>query len=139
MFVFIRVHENIGTSKGLRGCIKKLKIGRRPMELSKDDLVLKTHEIYECGEDVCEVRPCVNDGRCVFLGPEAYRCVCGPHHVGEFCEKSTEPCHSNPCEFGSTCTALNALTYACECPPGRSGSRCELGGKFFNEFIESIC
>jgi agrin len=124
-----RVYQNIGTSQGLRGCIRKLKIGRRPVELhvNKDDWVLNTRGVSECGESPCKASPCANEGKCVLITPETYRCECGPHYVGEFCEKPIEPCRSNPCKHGSTCKPLNSEAYICECPPGRTGSRCEMG------------
>ncbi|XP_063914885.1 agrin-like isoform X2 [Zophobas morio] len=129
---YTRVYENIGTDRGLRGCIRKLKIGRRPIELhvNRDDWVLDTRGVAECGDNPCKSSPCSNRGDCVLVTPETYQCECDLHHVGEFCEKPIEPCRSNPCKFGSTCTALSSDAYVCECPVGRTGPRCEMEDKY---------
>lgn len=52
-----RIFENIGTSIGFVGCIKKLKIGRHVVQLKHqhDSIVQKVHDVKECAELVkCE-------------------------------------------------------------------------------------
>ena len=45
--------ENIGTDMGLMGCIRKLKIGRRLVELheGQDVMVERVSGVRECGEN----------------------------------------------------------------------------------------
>lgn len=95
--------------------------------MNKDDWVLNTQGIFECGEDLCKGSPCVNNGQCVSITPGSYRCDCGPHYIGDFCEKFIDPCDSNPCKYSSTCTALNSDSYVCKCSPDRTGFKCDIG------------
>lgn len=122
-----RVYENIGTDKGLEGCIKKLKIGRQEIELhmNQQDWVLKIQDIHDCSEHACSQSPCQNNGKCLPVD-ETFSCDCLSLYTGDFCEKLINPCVSSPCQYGSKCKA-HLETFICECPPGRSGSRCEIG------------
>ncbi|KAF5294801.1 hypothetical protein FQA39_LY00285, partial [Lamprigera yunnana] len=125
---FTKVFDNIGTSQGFQGCIKKLRIGRRNVDLheNKDELVLNVHGIQECGENPCSSVPCLNGGVCLPLDSTRYRCDCKQSFLGDFCENRLDPCLSNPCKGGSTCDSLSTGKYFCKCPPGRKGSACEL-------------
>lgn len=126
---FYRVYDNIGTDQGLQGCIRKLKIGRKTVELheNRDELVINTDSVHECGENPCSSVPCQNGGVCYPIDSELYRCECTSLFVGNFCENMIDPCLSNPCKAGSTCDSLNTGKFFCKCPPGRKGDTCELG------------
>ncbi|XP_030748435.1 agrin-like isoform X2 [Sitophilus oryzae] len=124
---YTRVFENIGTDKGFEGCIKKMKIGRQEIELHmfRDDMVLETKGIHDCGQHACENSPCLNDGKCSPM-EDLFRCDCPQQFSGKFCEKLVDPCMSNPCAFGARCKAYDQDTYVCHCKPGRVGKRCEV-------------
>ncbi|XP_018333493.1 agrin isoform X1 [Agrilus planipennis] len=123
-----KVYENIGTNQGLRGCIRRLKIGRRGVKLNGDvdDFVLGVQGIQECGSDPCSGSPCQNDGICQAVDSELYRCECGPSFIGDFCENVIDPCLSNPCKGGSECFSLDTENFMCQCPAGRKGRTCDL-------------
>lgn len=119
-----RVFENIGTDKGLRGCIRKLKIGRRSFEFREDN-VIQTEGVHECGESPCVSVPCQNGGTCEAIDSILFRCYCTQYYTGDFCETAVDPCLSNPCELGSQCESVGPGRSICKCPPGRKGENCE--------------
>ncbi|XP_031335468.1 agrin-like isoform X3 [Photinus pyralis] len=125
---YTRVYENIGTDQGFQGCIRKLKIGRRIVELqdSKDELVLNVQGVLECGQNPCSSLPCLNGGICSALDSIQYRCDCKPPYIGNFCENMVDACLSNPCKGGSTCSVLQSGGYDCKCPTGLKGNNCDL-------------
>ncbi|XP_048504803.1 agrin-like isoform X3 [Athalia rosae] len=61
-----KVYENIGTSHGLLGCIRKLEINRKLIDLhvGHDKDVLETYRVKECGENPCADLPCHNGATC---------------------------------------------------------------------------
>lgn len=64
---FSRVYDNIGTKHGLLGCIRKLKINQKSLDLhigqnNKD--VLETYRIKECEKNACANLPCKNGATC---------------------------------------------------------------------------
>ncbi|KAK7792852.1 hypothetical protein R5R35_009634 [Gryllus longicercus] len=122
-----KVFENIGTTTGLMGCIRKLKVGRRLVELHEglDSLVEEASGVHECGENPCSSMPCHHGGTCHAIDSEHYRCACTEHFTGNYCESRVNPCLSNPCTFGSTCEALPQGGFMCKCPPGRKGKSCQ--------------
>ncbi|XP_015598499.1 agrin isoform X2 [Cephus cinctus] len=63
---YTKVYENIGTSHGLLGCIRKLKINRIPVDLhmGQDKDILETYRVKECGENACANLPCQNGATC---------------------------------------------------------------------------
>lgn len=121
---YTRIFENVGTDKGLRGCIRKIKIGRRTLEF-KEDSLLQAEGIHECGESPCASVPCKNGGSCLALDPVMFRCECTPHYTGDFCETAVDPCLSNPCNIGSVCDPIVPGRFICKCQPGRRGNNCE--------------
>ncbi|XP_067005728.2 agrin-like [Anabrus simplex] len=122
-----KVFENVGTTMGLMGCVRKLKIGRRLVELHEglDSMVEEVRGVRECGENPCSSMPCYNSGTCHAIDSERYRCACTQEFTGNFCESRVNPCISNPCTFGSTCEALPQGGFMCKCPPGRKGKACQ--------------
>ncbi|KAF4521048.1 hypothetical protein B566_EDAN008120 [Ephemera danica] len=121
---------------GLIGCIRKLKIGRRVVELhaGRDPHVERTEGVHECGENPCSGLPCHNSGTCLAIDSERYRCVCNAGYTGDVCEVQVAPCASSPCAAGSTCLELPvvsssgaalasasgtpAAAFSCQCLPG---------------------
>ncbi|CAG2057628.1 unnamed protein product, partial [Timema podura] len=122
-----KVFENLGTTMGLMGCIRKLKIGRRTVELHEghDIMVEKVVGVRECGENPCSSVPCFNRGTCHAIDSEKYHCTCTTEFSGDYCENRLNPCLSNPCTLESTCEALPQGGFMCKCPPGRKGKSCQ--------------
>ncbi|KAK6622158.1 hypothetical protein RUM44_001965 [Polyplax serrata] len=125
---YTRVFENIGTNRGLTGCIRKLKIGRHIVEMheGRDQLIEKVVGVMECGENPCSLLPCNNSGTCFAIDSEKYLCNCMDEYTGQHCETWMNPCESSPCGFGSTCDPQVQGGFLCHCQPGRSGTLCEL-------------
>ncbi|CAH1955675.1 unnamed protein product [Acanthoscelides obtectus] len=121
-----RIYENIGTDKGLQGCIRKLKLGRQEVGLNihQSDWVLKTEGIYDCSQHACTATPCRNKGRCFEMG-DLFTCACAPHYQGDVCEKTDDPCASNPCHYRSKCRP-HLGSFLCDCLPGTFGKNCEI-------------
>lgn len=120
------MYENIGINSGLHGCIRKLKVGRRTVELQehRDEAVVRSRGIHECGETPCASMLCQNGGKCVELDSDLYQCECKPAYSGDFCEHKTNPCKPNPCN-GGTCEVLGGKA-KCKCPPEKKGEKCEV-------------
>ncbi|XP_065218165.1 agrin-like isoform X2 [Planococcus citri] len=106
-----KVFENIGTSAGFVGCVKKLKIGRHIVKLKDkhDSIVQKVHDIKECTDLV----KCENNTNL---------CNC----IGGICEVENNPCNLNPCQYGSICEPLLQGSYMCNCLPGYKSNSCEI-------------
>jgi coxsackievirus/adenovirus receptor len=122
-----KVFENIGTALGLMGCIRKLKIGRRLVELheGQDVMVERVVGVRECGENPCSSLPCLHGATCHAIDSDKFRCACTQEFTGELCEERLDPCLSQPCTAGSTCDALPQGGFICMCPPGRKGNLCQ--------------
>lgn len=119
LFQFHRVFENIGTNVGLHGCIRKLRIGRKTVELHerRDEWVVRTEGIRECDDNPCSSSPCLNGGTCKTIDTnEVYRCECSDHYTGDLCQDFIDPCLSNPCGDGMTCVAYRDGKFSCSCP-----------------------
>ncbi|XP_043286401.1 agrin-like isoform X3 [Venturia canescens] len=63
---YTRLYENIGTSHGFLGCIRKLKIDRVTVDLhmGKHKEILETYRIRECNDNACAALPCQNGATC---------------------------------------------------------------------------
>ncbi|RWS04342.1 agrin-like protein [Dinothrombium tinctorium] len=125
-----RVFENIGVKQGFVGCLYKLRIGRKDVDIrypgSKD--IIKVHNVHDCEDMPCTNNPCKNGGICL---PErapnygSYSCSCDSGFTGKHCEIEVNPCgHENPCMKGATCTKLPQGGFSCLCPPGKTGKLC---------------
>ena len=80
-----RVFENIGTALGLMGCIRKLKIGRRLVELheGQDVMVERVVGVRECGENPCSSLPCLHGATCHAIDSDKFRCACTQEFTGQ--------------------------------------------------------
>ncbi|XP_070168751.1 agrin isoform X6 [Polyergus mexicanus] len=63
---YTKVYDNIGTSHGFLGCIRKLKINRNNVDLhvGRDKDVLESYRVKECGDNACANLPCQNGATC---------------------------------------------------------------------------
>lgn len=80
-----RVFENTGTALGLMGCIRKLKIGRRLVELheGQDVMVERVVGVRECGENPCSSLPCLHGATCHAIDSDKFRCACTQEFSGQ--------------------------------------------------------
>lgn len=125
-----KILENIGVKQGFIGCLHRIRVGAREMDLSipgsRD--VIKSFELTDCSENPCSGNPCKNDANCFpdRSDAESFSCYCEQGFTGKRCEIKITTCGSdNPCVRGSTCTKLpDASSFSCLCPPGRSGTLC---------------
>uniref|UniRef100_A0A6P7FT13 Agrin-like n=1 Tax=Diabrotica virgifera virgifera TaxID=50390 RepID=A0A6P7FT13_DIAVI len=101
---YTRVYDNIGTSKGFQGCIKKLRIGRQEVEIHmrQEEWVLEVSGIYDCSDHACKFSPCQNKGKCL-ESDQLFQCDCPPKFTGEYCEKFEGPCIGEQCMFATDC------------------------------------
>ncbi|XP_034935622.1 agrin-like isoform X2 [Chelonus insularis] len=63
---YSRVYKNIGTSQGLLGCIRELKVNGFLIDLhiGQAKNVLETYRVKECRENACANLPCQNGATC---------------------------------------------------------------------------
>jgi EGF-like domain len=129
----------MGTSTGLVGCVRKLKIGRRVVELhaGRDPLVERSSGVRECGENPCSGLPCRNAGTCLAIDSDKFRCACAAGFTGDSCDSQVAPCASSPCAAGATCVELGSgAAFICQCPPGRKGRTCQQGTRHLHFLVK---
>ncbi|XP_057656608.1 agrin-like isoform X3 [Diorhabda carinulata] len=126
-----RVYENIGTSKGFQGCIKRFKIGRQDVEIHirQEDWILEVNGVYDCSKHACKMLPCENHGKCIKLD-RLFKCECQASYSGEFCENS---CLEGKCHFKTECNHGNYGTSCQEEFKSLRGLTPEFNG---NSFIQ---
>ncbi len=122
---------------GFRGCLRRLKIGFREVNVQSQSEPLaieRSGQLRECGRSACEDLPCHNRGTCMETGEKSgeFACLCAQGFQGRTCEQVSydgNPCESSPCEAGGTCTRQSDGGYTCKCPPSRRGRLCQEHGK----------
>jgi hypothetical protein len=70
---------------GLMGCVRKLKIGRRLVELheGQDAMVERVFGVRECGENPCSSLPCLHGATCHAIDSDKFWCACTPEYSGQ--------------------------------------------------------
>lgn len=66
------------------GCIRRLKIGRKVVELheGRDSMVEEVNNIKECGDNPCANLPCHNGATCHPIDAHKFRCACSSNFTG---------------------------------------------------------
>ncbi|CAL4160851.1 unnamed protein product, partial [Meganyctiphanes norvegica] len=132
-----RISENIGTSDGLVGCLRLVRINGRPLDLvwPGSPHVVSAEHIGECSNSPCAQMPCENHGSCRPIENGSFRCICMEGYSGDRCEIRLDPCYSQPCLSGATCVSLPFDKFMCKCPPGRTGSLCDQMDKTLRQIV----
>jgi len=123
---YSKVFENIGTTKGFIGCVKSLKINRKPIDLTFGEGV-KLIAISDCKDMPCTNHSCLNNGACVPAEPglNNFTCVCKNGYIGKHCHIKHEGCSKfNPCIKETVCVDLKAGDFSCACGQSSPNQLC---------------
>ncbi len=106
--------------EGFVGCISRLVINERDVQLNKDAIHVEgTTSCEPCAEE-----PCQNDGVCLETQTEnGFTCSCQIGFTGKYCQIEGSQCSAEVCGTGrceETDTGLE-----CFCPLNRTGNRCQ--------------
>ena len=139
----LKVFENLGVKEGFIGCLHRLRVGSKDIDLSvpgsKD--IMKSGDVIDCSENPCSGNPCMNEATCFpdKNHPQSFVCLCEEGFTGKTCNIAITSCGSDsPCIRGSTCTRLPPASntavidytgFVCLCPSGRSGIICSEVGR----------
>ncbi|KAK3873150.1 hypothetical protein Pcinc_021789, partial [Petrolisthes cinctipes] len=132
-----RVWENVGTSEGLVGCLREVRINGRPLDLvwPGSPHVTRAEHVSECSSSPCFSLPCLNGGSCRPTHDNQFKCLCIQGYAGERCEDRLDPCETEPCQAGATCLSLPSDGFLCKCPPGRTGALCDQMDRTLREVV----
>ena len=93
-FMFRRVWENIGTSLGFTGCIRRMAVGQRRLDLAS---AAGSSAVGQCGGDPCSAQPCRHGGVCHSLNAlNAFKCECPLNYTGTSALPPSCPPSSRP-------------------------------------------
>ncbi|XP_047106165.1 agrin-like [Schistocerca piceifrons] len=113
-----RVFENVGTARGLVGCVRRLRLGQQTVVLEEGGaLVLRSSGVRQCGRSPCAHLPCQNAATCSPTGDDTFHCDCPPQFTGPYCESKTNSCAWSPCVAGSWCEVSPEGGFTCNCGP----------------------
>lgn len=116
--------NKIGVSTGFFGCISRVSVDGREINLPKSNL--NQRGIKQCAGCLlpCEIKPCLNNATCIPVGNSGFLCSCAPGYTGEKCEaKMFRTRNNGTCLNGGVQSSASNRT--CGCPIGYGGRRCE--------------
>ena len=67
---------------------------------------------------------CANDGLCVNISNNEYKCQCAEGFYGQTC-REYNPCSTQPCQNDGHCHNITESEYTCTCFYGHFGVHCE--------------
>lgn len=127
----IKLPPSLNESIGFIGCINKLEINNQTVDLLNQSI--DSSNIKNCKvQSMCFKNPCKNNGQCIELSADTYKCVCQSPFSGTNCEKNngicaqSKPCHNRgKCLDSSSSLNFNDMNgYRCCCAYGYSGRSC---------------
>lgn len=124
---FINISSITGVDVGLNGCISRLSINNRAIDLVQDAEF--GFGVTQCDSSFCTGNPCLNGGSCIERG-SSFVCVCNAVYTGPLCGSLINPCieGASVCADGSTCVPnVDGLSFGCRCPLGSGGDTCDEG------------
>ncbi|RZF41996.1 hypothetical protein LSTR_LSTR014481 [Laodelphax striatellus] len=105
---------------GYGGCISRLVIGKKEVDIIKETLTKEG--VTDC--ETCAVNPCENNGVCQEAQTkQGYKCICPRGFRGENCSYIGDPCYQGACGSGKCVSSGSGLK--CMCPLNKAGDRCE--------------
>uniref|UniRef100_A0A182RB94 Basement membrane-specific heparan sulfate proteoglycan core protein n=1 Tax=Anopheles funestus TaxID=62324 RepID=A0A182RB94_ANOFN len=106
--------------EGFVGCISRLKLNDREVQLYQD--ALETVGITTC--EPCAEDPCNNAGTCMEAQTaQGFSCLCRDGFTGRNCQHEGDGCSMDTCGVGR-CEETDSGT-ECYCPIHKTGDRCQ--------------
>ncbi|XP_059491072.1 basement membrane-specific heparan sulfate proteoglycan core protein isoform X8 [Neocloeon triangulifer] len=117
---YSNIHRLNGFTKGFVGCVGKLILGSKQVDLMKEALVKEGVTLCE----TCAESKCINQGVCQEAYAEmGYKCICPSGYSGINCEFQGEVCYPGACGAGR-CEEKDR-SIECYCPLGTEGAKCD--------------
>ncbi|XP_041475008.1 protein eyes shut homolog [Lytechinus variegatus] len=113
----------LGTGPGFAGCILSLVIQDQTYSFNPSD-ISELQNVAQCRRNVCQARPCLNNGTCQSQPGSAYSCQCDDGYHGDRCEERMDVCQTAGCSDGSSCVVTQD-GFRCICPLGMMGILCD--------------
>lgn len=112
--------SSVETREGFVGCISRLVLNERDVQLNQEALVVEgTTSCEPCADE-----PCGNDGVCLETQTEfGYTCVCQEGFTGKNCQVEGSQCTLDVCGIGRC--GETETGFECYCPLNRTGDRCQ--------------
>ncbi|XP_011640582.1 basement membrane-specific heparan sulfate proteoglycan core protein isoform X5 [Pogonomyrmex barbatus] len=115
-----RINEQAEASSGFVGCISRLVLGEKQVDLIGD----QTDSVGITTCETCAENPCNNDGVCQEAATKnGYTCLCRAGYSGKHCDNRGESCYPGACGEGKC--VEKEVGFDCYCPIGKSGSKCQ--------------
>uniref|UniRef100_A0A182W103 Basement membrane-specific heparan sulfate proteoglycan core protein n=1 Tax=Anopheles minimus TaxID=112268 RepID=A0A182W103_9DIPT len=106
--------------EGFVGCISRLKLNEREVQLYQD--ALETVGITTC--EPCAEDPCNHAGTCMEAQTaQGFSCLCRDGYTGRNCQHEGDGCSADTCGMGR-CEETDSGT-ECYCPIHKTGDRCQ--------------
>ncbi|XP_017794098.1 PREDICTED: basement membrane-specific heparan sulfate proteoglycan core protein isoform X2 [Habropoda laboriosa] len=120
------INKYAEVNSGFVGCISRLVIGEKEMDLIGDQT--DSTGITNC--ETCAENPCNNGGVCQEAATKnGYTCLCRAGYSGKHCDYVGQSCYPGACGEGKCVDKETG--FECYCPHGKTGSRCENSMKIY--------
>ncbi|XP_071582302.1 basement membrane-specific heparan sulfate proteoglycan core protein isoform X3 [Temnothorax nylanderi] len=117
---YSRINKQAEASTGFVGCISRLVLGEKQVDLIGD----QTDSVGITTCETCAENPCNNGGVCQEAATKnGYTCLCRAGFSGKHCDNVGQSCYSGACGEGKCVD--KEVGFDCYCPIGKTGSRCE--------------
>ncbi|XP_039313929.1 basement membrane-specific heparan sulfate proteoglycan core protein isoform X5 [Solenopsis invicta] len=117
---YSRINKQAEASTGFVGCISRLVLGEKQVDLMGD----QTESVGITTCETCAENPCNNGGVCQEAATKnGYTCLCRAGFSGKHCDNVGQSCYSGACGEGKCVD--KEIGFDCYCPIGKTGSRCE--------------
>lgn len=91
-FSFLSDERTTGVSIGYQGCIRKLSINNKELNLRYPGPTVKRQKnvLPSCTVSPCAKKPCLNGATCIATSARSYQCRCLLGYRGSRCENKSE-------------------------------------------------
>ncbi|XP_014478060.1 PREDICTED: basement membrane-specific heparan sulfate proteoglycan core protein isoform X5 [Dinoponera quadriceps] len=115
-----RINKEIEINSGFVGCISRLVLGEKQVDLIGD----QTDSIGITNCETCAENPCNNGGVCQEASTKnGYTCLCRAGFSGKHCDFVGQSCYPGACGEGKCVDKETG--FDCYCPLGKIGARCQ--------------